>query len=152
MLLMLAITFTASSCDSNSAKTLTLPDMAVAAGDMATVQADMALPPLGCNGVELCAAKCGNSACIMACYNRVTDSGGMLDNTFYMCQITFCTTVQTSGDAGFSCNSADATILNGNGMGNLSMPCSKCLGGYGFTGEWSTYCAAQITACKNDLP
>jgi hypothetical protein len=107
---------------------------------------------LGCNGVELCASRCSNSTCIMDCYNRVTDTGGMLDNNFYMCQITFCTTIDASGDAGFACNAADAAILNGSGMGNLSLSCSKCLGNYGFTGVWSSYCASEIAACEANGP
>jgi hypothetical protein len=107
---------------------------------------------LGCNGVELCASRCTNSTCVMDCYNRVTNAGSMLDNNFFACQVNFCSTVHTAVDAGFSCNAADVAILNGSGMGTISMACSQCLGNYGFTGLWSTYCASQIAACRADLP
>jgi hypothetical protein len=108
--------------------------------------------PLGCNGVELCASRCTSSACVMLCYDRVTMQGGTLDNNFYMCQITFCTTVYAAGDAGFACNATDSGILNGTTMGTLTVPCQQCLGTYGFTGVWSTYCASQIAACRANGP
>jgi hypothetical protein len=107
---------------------------------------------LGCYGVELCASRCSISTCVTDCYNRSTDTGATLDNNFYMCQITYCTTVDTAGDAGFACNAADANILNSGGTGTLSTSCSQCLGNYGFTGVWSSYCASEIAACQANGP
>jgi hypothetical protein len=108
--------------------------------------------PLGCNGVELCASRCTTQACIMLCYDRLTAQGQTLDNNFYSCQVTFCSMVFAAGDAGFACNATDVGILNGTTTGTLTTPCQQCLGSYGFTGVWSTYCASQIAACRADLP